>query len=112
MTSKTIREALIDEIHYPISVGFADNKLLMRGLDAEAPFTIEVARSPAFVGATADCLASLITAPNFSESDKSVSFSRDVVFILGRANALYRSLGEPELLLESARPQPTVTILS
>lgn len=108
--SKTICEALIDEIHYPIGVGFAENKLIMRGLDADGAFTAEVARSTAFVGAVADCLASLITAPNFKESDKSVDLTfKDT--ILKRANALYRSLGEPEVVLDVAKPKPTVRIL-
>lgn len=109
--SKTICEALIDEIHYPIGVGFAENKLLMRGLDADGVFTAEVARSTAFVGAVADCLASLITAPNFKESDKSVGYNGDTTYILSRANALYRSLGEPEVVLDVAKPKPTVRIL-
>lgn len=90
---KTIGQALMDEIHYPISVGMIENKLIMRGLDCDAEFDMEVAKSKAFIGAVADCLYSLIEAPNFSEADKSISLS-DKSLILNKVNALYKSIGE------------------
>lgn len=97
---KTVGQALIDEIHYPISVGMIENKLIMRGLAFEDEFGIEVATSKEFRGAVADCLYSLIEAPNFSEADKSISLS-DKSLILKKVNALYKSIGEKEMALDS-----------
>lgn len=90
---KTIRQALIDEISYPLSVGLIDNKIIYRGLDADDYFDSEVAHSKEFKGAVADCLYALVEAPNFSEADVSFSMS-DKSLILKRANALYNSIGE------------------
>ncbi|MCM1361754.1 MAG: hypothetical protein NC235_07615 [Clostridiales bacterium] len=92
---KTIREALIDEIHYPIPTGYVENVLIKRDLDCDEIFTTEVARSKQFIGAKADCLISLIQAPNFNEADKSFSLG-DKNLILKLANSLYRSIGEEE----------------
>lgn len=93
---KTIKQALIDDIHYPCSVGFIENRIVFRGLDAEGEYNQEIAHSKAYIGAIADCLYSLISAPNFAESDKTFSLSnRDL--ILKKANALYRSIGEDEV---------------
>ena len=90
---KTVRQALIDEIHYPISEGFLDNKLLARGLYADDEVTMDVLHSNEFKGAVADCLCSLIEAPNISESDKSISLG-DRNLILKKVNAIYLSIGE------------------
>lgn len=90
---KTVRQALIDEIHYPISEGFVENKLFSRGLDPDDELTIDVLKSNEFKGAVADCLWSLIEAPSFSEADKSISLAdRDI--ILRKANSIYLSIGE------------------
>lgn len=110
MMSKTIRQALIDEIHYPVGIGFIDNKLMKRGLNGDDPVSADIMNSAPFIGAVADCLASLITAPNIKESDKSV----DITFkdmMLKQANALYRSIREPEVQLDAPKPKPKVTIL-
>lgn len=90
---KTILQALLDEIHYPISQGFAENKLMARGLDGTKGLTIEVLKSKEFIGAVADCLYSLIEAPNFNEADKSFSLA-DRNIILNKVNSLYRKIGE------------------
>lgn len=111
MMSKTIRQALIDEIHYPVGIGFIDNKLMKRGLNGDDPVSADIMNSAPFIGAVADCLASLITAPNIKESDKSVGYSGDTTYILSRANALYRSIREPEVQLDAPKPKPKVTIL-
>ena len=95
---KTIGQALIDEIHYPVSIGMIENKLIMRGLDYEGVFDYDIAVSKEFKGAVADCLYSLIEAPNFSEADKSINLS-DKNLILNKVNALYRSIGEQEKAL-------------
>jgi hypothetical protein len=92
---KTIRQAIIDEIHYPIGDGFVDNVLLRRGLDADDEISSDIICGKKFIGATADCLRSLVEAPNFSEADKSVSLS-DKDLILKRANMLYLSIGEKD----------------
>lgn len=97
---KTVGQALIDEIHYPVSVGMIENKLIMRGLCFEDEFSIEVAVSNEFKGAVADCLYSLIEAPNFSEADKSISLS-DKGILLKKVNAIYKAIGEKEKVLDS-----------
>lgn len=94
---KTVRQALIDEIHYPIGQGFVDNKLIERELDGDATYTAAVARTNGYKGALADCLCSLLQAIDFSESDKSVGNLTDEQrkLVLKRANALYEEIGEP-----------------
>lgn len=104
---KTIQQALIDEIHYPIGEGFIQNKLIARGIEFEDEFTVETAKSPAYIGAVADCLFSLISAPNFSEADKSFSLS-DKALLLRKVNSLYNSIGEPSVALDD---KPMVYIL-
>lgn len=95
---KTVMQALIDEIHYPIGSGIIENKMILRGLDAEGEYDMNVAKSKAFIGAVADCLYSLISAPNFSEADKSFSLS-DKEMILRKVNSLYNSIGETSATL-------------
>ena len=97
---KTILQALIDEIHYPISVGHAENRLISRGLKKDNEFTAEVSRSVAFKGATADCLTFLLGAVNFSEADKQFSVT-DKTNILKHANKLYKEIGELDNVLDS-----------
>ena len=106
---KTVKQALIDEIHYPIPEGFVENKLIERGLDELEGYTSELARSNEFKGALADCLYSLVQAVNFSESDKSVGVlsDKDKERILLRVNTLYKSIGEEEVGIEQ---EPTVYI--
>lgn len=92
---KTIAQALIDEIHFPLPFGFVENKLLCRGLDGEEEVSAEILMSNQFKGAVADCLWSLLQAPNISESDKSVTLpSQDSIIKL--ANTYYAEIGEPE----------------
>lgn len=97
--AKSIIQALVDEVHYPVGEGHAENKLLARGLVASDHCTAEVIRSDAFRGAVADVLVMLVTAPNFSEADKSFSLS-DKSLIIKRANAIYGEIGEPENAVE------------
>lgn len=104
---KTVRQALLDEIHYPISEGFVENKLLSRGLNPDDELILDVLKSNEFRGAVADCLWSLIEAPNFSEADKSISLG-DRNVILKKVNSIYLSIGEPVVDLAD---KPMVTIL-
>ena len=69
---KTIKQALIDEIHYPIPLGFVENKMIERQLNGDDEYTFEVAQSKEWKGALADCLYSLIQAVSLSESDTSI----------------------------------------
>nr|DAX44883.1 MAG TPA: hypothetical protein [Caudoviricetes sp.] len=94
---KTILQALRDEIHYPIPVGFIENKLIARQLRAEDPYNHEVSECCMWKGALADCLYSLLQAVSYSESDKSVGTlsDKDKERLLVRVNALYESIGEP-----------------
>lgn len=96
---KTIQQALIDEIHYPIGVGIVENKIIKRGLTADDEYSMDLANSSEFMGAVADCLYSLIEAPNFSEADKSFSMS-DRSLILKKVNSIYNSIGEPSVGLD------------
>ena len=97
---KTVRQALIDEVHYPLPIGFIDNKIIERGLNGSAEYTVEVFRSKEWKGALADCLYSLIQAVSLSESDKSIGTlsDEDKKRLLVRINSLYQSIGEDQVL--------------
>lgn len=92
---KTVKQALIDEIHYPLRESFVENKLIFRGIDPDTEYSFETANSKEFKGCVADCLYSLVVAPNFNEGDASFSLS-DKNAILKMANSIYRSIGEDE----------------
>lgn len=92
---KTIAQALIDEIHYPLPLGFVQNKLMIRGIDGEGEISTEMLICNEFKGAVADCLYSLVQAPNISESDKSITLPERNA-ILSLANKYYKEIGEPE----------------
>lgn len=102
---RTIAQALKDEIYYPVNAGKIENVLLRRGLDGSGEITAEIMNSPELNGAVADCLYSLIEAPNFSESDISISL-QDRDLILKKVNAIYASIGEEEKHLD----QPNVYV--
>jgi hypothetical protein len=97
---KTIKQALIDEIHYPIPLGFVENKMIERQLNGDDEYTFEVAQSKEWKGALADCLYSLIQAVSLSESDKSIGTlsDKDKERLLVRINALYKNIGESPAL--------------
>lgn len=97
---KTIKQALIDEIHYPIPLGFVENKMIERQLSGDDEYTFEVAQSKEWKGALADCLYSLIQAVSLSESDKSIGTlsDKDKERLLVRINALYKTIGESPAL--------------
>ena len=99
---KTIQQALIDDIHYPISHGFVENVIIKRGLNGNNEFNSEISHSNEYLGALADCLYSLIQAINFSEADKSVGSlsEKQLTAILSQANSIYQSIGEPTKELE------------
>lgn len=94
---KTISQALIDEIHYPLGEGYVENVVIKRGLLPDEVFTEEVANSDGYKGAVADCFYSLIHSVNFSEGDKSIGSlsDSDKKRILAIANSIYSSIGEP-----------------
>lgn len=94
---KTVLQALRDEIHYPLPVGFVENKLIERQLDGDIEYSYEISLSNEWKGALADCLYSLLQAVNYSESDKSVGTlsDEDKKRLLVRINTLYKSIGEP-----------------
>lgn len=97
---KTIKQALIDEIHYPIPLGFVENKMIERQLNGDDEYTFEIAQSKEWKGALADCLYSLIQAVSLSESDKSIGTlsDKDKERLLVRINALYKTIGESPAL--------------
>ena len=100
---KTIRQALVDEIHYPIPVGFVENVIIKRNLNGDDEFDYGTARSNEYQGALADCLWSLVQAINFSEADKSFGSlsDKDKERILLRVNSIYNAIGEPPVELEA-----------
>lgn len=81
-----------------------ENVIIKRGLEGEV-FDYDVAQSPQYMGAVADCLWSLLHAINFSEADKSFGSisDKDKERILLRVNSIYTAIGEPEVHLQ-ARP--------
>lgn len=93
---KTVLQALRDEIHYPIPIGFIENKLIERQLPGDEIYSHEIAQCNCWKGALADCLYSLLQAVNYSESDKSVGVlsDKDKERLLVRINSLYKSIGE------------------
>lgn len=102
---KTIQQALIDEIIYPLPEGLVENILIKRGLDGDDYVATDVFLSKEYKGCFADCLVALVQAVSFSESDKSVGVISDSVkkSLLARANAIYRALGEDEILDDSPK---------
>ena len=106
---KTIREALIDDIIYPLPEGKVENKMVARGIVGDDEYTLEVSKSDEYRGAYADCLIALIQSVSFSESDKSVSALSDETKkrLLSIANSIYKAIGEEEVLAE---PKPMVYI--
>lgn len=100
---KTIQQALIDEIYYPISIGFVENVMIKRNLIPEDIFDNYIAHSNEYQGALADCLWSLVQTINFSEADKSFGSlsDKDKERILLRVNSIYNAIGEPSVELES-----------
>lgn len=107
--SKTIRQALIDEIIYPMPEGKVENKMIARGISGDDEYTLEVAKSNEYRGAYADCLIALLQSVGFSESDKSVNAlsDEDKKRLLSIANSIYEAIGEEKVLTE---PKPMVYI--
>lgn len=102
---KTILQALRDEIHFPVGTGHLENRLLGRGLIPNEECSLETFNDARFIGAVADSLWFLISAPNISESDKQVNMVyKDL--IVKQANQLYKSIGEEERVLD----KPMVSI--
>lgn len=106
MSDRTIIQAMRDEIQYPVTDGFLQNKLLKRQLSGDDLFTAEVALSREFQGCVADALIGIITSPNISEGGVSISHS-DKSVILNIANTIYRNIGEKEV---SEKQEPTVYV--
>lgn len=101
---KTIKQALIDEVHYPVPEGYVENVMIKRSLSENAEVTKEVFDSNEYKGATADCLYSLIQAMNIAEAGKSIGSLTDQQrkLILAKVNELYDEIGEP--LVEDGEP--------
>lgn len=106
---KTIQQALLDEIHYPIPLGFVENVLIKRNLNGEDEFDYNTSNSISYKGAFADCLISLVQAVSVSEAGKSIGApsDSDKRRLLRMANSLYQSIGEPMAEIEL---RPTVYI--
>ena len=100
---KTIQQALIDEIHYPIPEGFLENVMIKRKLKPVGDCDSDTMNSKEYMGALADCLWSLVQAINFSEADKSFGSlsDKDKERILLRVNSIYNAIGEPSVELEA-----------
>ena len=107
---KTVLQALMDAVHYPIPPGHVENVCIQRGLDPDDTVSKTLMGENAYKGALADCLFSLIQSINFSEADKSVGNLSDTQrrFILKWANKLYGEIGEEEVF----DGEPTVYIES
>ena len=107
MIMKTILQALKDEVHYKLSSGFFENRLLERELNGNDECTVEIFKSKPFKGAVADCLRSLVQAQNYTEGDVSMSLSdKKVEEAKKLANSIYRSIGEDD----KCYSEPTVYV--
>lgn len=106
---KTVRQALLDEIIYPMPEGLVENKMIARGLVGDSEYDHEMAKSKSFKGCYADCLVALVQTVNFSEADKSVGSLSDESKkrLLKIANNIYDEIGEEEV---EAEAKPTVYI--
>lgn len=106
---KTILQAILDEIFYPINHGLVENKLVGRGINPDDYFTPKVSTTNEYKGALADSLYSLIQAVNISEADKSIGAMSDSQrkALLVQINKLYETIGEAEVTFE---PKPMVFI--
>ena len=95
---KTVFQALVDEVLFPIGIGKVENIIIKRGLSGDEEYNAETSASIPYKGALADCLFSLLQAVNFSEADKSVGALTDAQrkSVLKMANALYGEIGEEE----------------
>lgn len=95
---KTVIQALISKVHWPLPYEFVETTCIERNLDGEQTFDYEVSQSSKYKGALADCLYSLAQAINFSEAGKSVGNLTDEQrrLMLRQANALYKEIGEEE----------------
>ena len=109
--SKTVIQALRDEIIYAIPMGKVENIATKRKLSTDEAFTDAIAETAEYKGATADCLYSLLQAVNFSEAGMSVGALTDAQrkSILKQANDLYGEIGEDP---KDDPLNPTVEILS
>lgn len=108
MKMRTIKQALIDEVFYPLSDGLIDNKLMIRDINGNDEISKDILLSDAFKGALADCLTSVVEqAVNFSEADKSVNVptNEQLKALKVRINSLYKAIGEEERNFDS----PVVT---
>ena len=68
---KTIQQALIDEIHYPIPIGFVENVMIKRNLNGDDEFNYDISHSNEYQGALADCLWSLVQAISLKQTSPS-----------------------------------------
>lgn len=108
MATRTIKQALIDEVFYPLADGKVENVLLMRGIIGSDPITRDVLSENEFKGALADCLSAVVEqALNFSEADKSVSIpsAEQITIMKKKINSIYASIGEKSADLS----EPAVT---
>ena len=100
---KTVQQALIDEIHYPIPEGFVENVMIKRKLNPFGYCDSDTMDSKEYMGALTDCLWSLVQSINFFEADKSFGSlsDKDKERILLRVNSIYNAIGEPSVELEA-----------
>ncbi len=105
---KTIAQAIKDYLGNSYSLlgsGLVGNIIIERDLDPNDEFDAAIAKDKSFIGLRADCLYNLVSSPNISESDLSISLG-DRNVILKMANQFYTSIGEEEKSLD----QPKVYI--
>jgi hypothetical protein len=100
---KSILQAILDEVYYPINEGLVENKIISRRMDPDEEYSADVAESDPFKGALADTLLTLIQQVNVSEADKSFGALTDKQreALLTRINNLYKAIGEEEVELEA-----------
>lgn len=95
---KTVIQALISKVHWPLPYDFVETVCTERGINGCSDFTYDMSKSSEYKGALADCLYSLVQAINFSEAGKSIGNLTDKQreILLKQANRLYREIGEEE----------------
>lgn len=90
-------EAIKGKLNYPLP----DNSFILALNDRGLVETATYLKSQAFDLAYADCITTLVTAPNVSEGGYSVSLS-DKATLIKLANGIYAKYGQPGIMKPTA----------
>lgn len=93
----TIIKALKSKFNYNLPDSFFESILIDAGLNGESEYTQEIGNSEAFQMAWANGLVALITTPNITEGDYSISLA-DRASIIKLINWIYGRWNIPQIV--------------